>query len=33
LEEMSSQITGEVAGVTWVGYAITSKPPSTIEPC
>ena len=33
LEEMSSQITGEVTGVTWVGYAITSKPPSTIEPC
>ena len=33
LEEMSSQITGEVTGVTWVGYTITSKPPSTIEPC
>ena len=33
LEEMSNQITGEVAGVTWVGYTITSKPPSTIEPC
>lgn len=33
LEEMSSRITGEVEGVTWVTYAITSKPPSTIEPC
>jgi GMP synthase (glutamine-hydrolysing) len=33
LEEMSSQITGEVPGVTWVAYAVTSKPPSTIEPC
>ena len=33
LEEMSSRITGEVDGVTWVSYVITSKPPSTIEPC
>ena len=33
LEEMSNRITGEVSGVTWVTYAITSKPPSTIEPC
>lgn len=33
LEEMSNQITGAVNGVTWVGYAVTSKPPSTIEPC
>ena len=33
LEELSSRITGEVPGVTWVTYAITSKPPSTIEPC
>ena len=33
LEEISSKITGEVQGVTWVSYAITSKPPSTIEPC
>jgi len=33
LEEVSSRITGEVRGVTWVAYAVTSKPPSTIEPC
>jgi GMP synthase (glutamine-hydrolysing) len=33
LEEISGRITGEVPGVTWVTYAITSKPPSTIEPC
>jgi len=33
IEEVSSQITGEVPGVTWVAYAVTSKPPSTIEPC
>jgi GMP synthase (glutamine-hydrolysing) len=33
LEEISNRITGEVQGVTWVGYATTSKPPSTIEPC
>jgi GMP synthase (glutamine-hydrolysing) len=33
LEEMSNRITGEVPGVTWVSYAVTSKPPSTIEPC
>ena len=33
LEEVSGRITGEVGGVTWVSYAIASKPPSTIEPC
>jgi GMP synthase (glutamine-hydrolysing) len=33
LEEISNRITGEVPGVTWVSYAIASKPPSTIEPC
>lgn len=33
LEEISNRITGEVSGVTWVSYAVTSKPPSTIEPC
>ena len=33
LEEISNRITGEVRGVTWVAYAISSKPPSTIEPC
>jgi len=33
LEEISNRITGEVSGVTWVAYSVTSKPPSTIEPC
>ena len=33
LECMSKRITNEVKGVTWVTYAISSKPPSTIEPC
>jgi GMP synthase (glutamine-hydrolysing) len=33
LEEISSQITGQVDGVTWISYAVSSKPPSTIEPC
>ena len=33
LEKMSRRITNEVEGVTWVAYAISSKPPSTIEPC
>ena len=33
LESMSKRITNEVKGVTWVTYAISSKPPSTIEPC
>lgn len=32
LENISSRITNEVDGVTWVTYAISSKPPSTIEP-
>ncbi|RLI26538.1 MAG: GMP synthase (glutamine-hydrolyzing) [Candidatus Hecatellales archaeon] len=33
LERMSSRITNEVRNVTWVNYAISNKPPSTIEPC
>jgi GMP synthase (glutamine-hydrolysing) len=33
LENISKRITNEVSGVTWVAYAISSKPPSTIEPC
>ncbi|MGQ9718570.1 MAG: glutamine-hydrolyzing GMP synthase [Nitrososphaerales archaeon] len=33
LEGMSNRITNEVPNVTWVTYAISSKPPSTIEPC
>ncbi|MHB8565966.1 MAG: glutamine-hydrolyzing GMP synthase [Nitrososphaerales archaeon] len=32
LEKISNRITNEVPGVTWVTYAISSKPPSTIEP-
>jgi GMP synthase (glutamine-hydrolysing) len=32
LERMSRRIVGEVPKVTWVAYAITDKPPSTIEP-
>lgn len=32
LEKMSSRITNEINNVTWVTYAISSKPPSTIEP-
>ena len=32
LENMSNRITNEVLGVTWVAYAISSKPPATIEP-
>lgn len=33
LEAVSTRITNEVRGVTWVAYAISSKPPATIEPC
>ena len=33
MEEISNRIIGEVPDVTWVSYSITSKPPSTIEPC
>ncbi len=33
LERISNRITNEISGVTWVTYAISSKPPSTIEPC
>lgn len=32
LEKISSKITNEVENVTWVTYAISSKPPATIEP-
>jgi len=32
LESISTRITNEVENVTWVTYAISSKPPSTIEP-
>ncbi len=32
LERISNKITNEVDGVTWVSYAISSKPPATIEP-
>lgn len=32
LERMSNRITNEVAGVVAVAYAISSKPPATIEP-
>lgn len=33
LERISVRITNEVRNVTWVNYAISNKPPSTIEPC
>ncbi len=32
LDTISRRITNEVEGVTWVAYAISGKPPSTIEP-
>ena len=32
LEKMSNRITNEIQEVTWVTYAISSKPPATIEP-
>jgi len=33
LSRISDRITNEVGNVTWVAYAVSSKPPSTIEPC
>jgi len=33
LSRISNRITNEVPNVTWVAYAVSSKPPSTIEPC
>jgi GMP synthase (glutamine-hydrolysing) len=32
LEKISSRITNEIENVAWVTYAISSKPPATIEP-
>jgi GMP synthase (glutamine-hydrolysing) len=32
IEKISNRITNEVEGTTWVTYAVSSKPPSTIEP-
>ena len=32
IRDISNRITNEVDGVTWVTYAVSSKPPSTIEP-
>ena len=32
IESISNRITNEVDGVTWVTYAVSSKPPATIEP-
>ena len=32
IERISNRITNEVDGATWVTYAVSSKPPATIEP-
>ncbi len=32
LTDISNRITNEVEGVSWVTYAVSSKPPATIEP-
>jgi GMP synthase (glutamine-hydrolysing) len=32
IEMISNRITNEIEGVTWVTYAVSSKPPATIEP-
>lgn len=32
LDRISRRITNEVEGVVWVNYAVSSKPPATIEP-
>jgi len=32
IEVISNRITNEIPGVSWVTYAVSSKPPSTIEP-
>lgn len=32
IEKISNRITNEVKGATWVTYAVSSKPPATIEP-
>lgn len=33
LSRISNRITNEIKNVTWVAYVVSSKPPSTIEPC
>jgi GMP synthase (glutamine-hydrolysing) len=32
IAKISNRISNEVEGVTWVTYAVSSKPPATIEP-